>query len=155
MRLKARVTSLAAALALAATMGLASANQSVAADACTGKSAGTVFRWYTPRVPLAAVPLRCGTSAWGYNHIKARFADPLFDSYIVATLKYYTTTRRAGTSTTYYARPVMPCTSLPYFKVVVEYAPYGSGPKGIITATPDRGPGLASTPVPPQVAAAC
>ncbi|MGH3799868.1 MAG: hypothetical protein ACRDTD_07015 [Pseudonocardiaceae bacterium] len=100
-------------------------------DVCNGKSAGDVVKTYTPQAPYAAAPLRCGTSAFGFNHLKARW-NSNFDESIQNTLSYAQKKEQSGSSVTFVLDELPPCPGT--FRVVVEYASYGSGAKGIITA---------------------
>ena len=107
----------------------------VASDRCTGQASTHIVEWYSVEPPFRRAPLRCGTSSYGYNHIKSRFGQyPLFEANIQNTLQYPGSWTTSGTSVTFDAF-AQGCGPQPYFRVVVEYANYSDGnPKGIITA---------------------
>lgn len=103
-------------------------------NACRGKSKGHIVKWYFSHVPLAPVPLRCGTDGFGFNKIRKKHWSPTIDEDIANTLAHYTKAEWQGpTTTAYILRDLAPCEG--QFRVVVQYASYGStGIKGIITA---------------------
>lgn len=101
------------------------------ADVCTGKAAGYVVKTYIPQSPYSPAPLRCGTAAYGFNHIKDRW-NSAFDQSIQDTLSNAQKKEQSGSSVTFVLDYLAPCPGS--FRVVVEYSEYGSGPKGIITA---------------------
>lgn len=143
MTLIARTSTTAAALAAAFLIAGGLSTVAVAAPAqpsvlsptaCNGQTKGHIVKWYSPRVPYARVPLRCGTSGFGFNHIKASHWSPTLDFDIANTLRYFTSSVQQGSTTTaYILRDLAPCEG--QFRVVVQYNSYGStGIKGIITA---------------------
>jgi hypothetical protein len=56
-------------------------------DACKGKPKGHIVKTYTLQAPYAPAPLRCGTSDWGFNHLKKRWSSD-FDDSIQAALTF-------------------------------------------------------------------
>ncbi|MFJ1584284.1 hypothetical protein ACIOC1_13305 [Streptomyces sp. NPDC088197] len=102
--------------------------------ACNGQTAGHIVKWYAPHVPYALVPLRCGSSTWGFNHIHSKHWSAHVDEDIANTLAYFTSTvPQGGNSIAFILRDLAPCEG--QFRVVVQFNSYGStGIKGIITA---------------------
>jgi hypothetical protein len=104
------------------------ASLSVPASFCAGKSANTIVRVYTRGA--TPIPLRCGTSAWGFNHITARW-NGAFDAQIALTLARGENARGSSVYTLFDTE----CN--PLFVVVANLgALNGTGvrPQGVITA---------------------
>lgn len=94
---------------------------------CAGKPAAHIIKWYTEKDGTQEA-LRCGTSGYGYNHIKARHGfTGATDRQIADTLKNYTSVKNdSQTSQTFF---------LNGYRVVVEDKPFSDGyGQGIITA---------------------
>jgi FlaG/FlaF family flagellin (archaellin) len=90
---------------------------------CNGKSQSSVVKVYLRGT--TAVPLRCGTAAWGFNHVKARW-NVAYDALIAATV-----------SRGYDDGNVFNWRTCPNFKVFYNPGPlHGTGvrPQGVITA---------------------
>lgn len=102
---------------------------------CNGQPATHIVKTYAVVPPFLPAPMRCGTSAYGYNHIKSRYdSDPLFDFLISNTLQYPSWMSATGTSETFQTY-ALTCGGGTYFRVVIEFARYADGkPKGLITA---------------------
>lgn len=102
-------------------------------DACDGKPKEYVVKTYTVRAPYAPAPLRCGTSTFGFIHLKERKRwNSEFDGSIQNTLLRGREGKKDGTSATFVLDDLPPCPG--HFRVVVEYKSYDSGVQGIITA---------------------
>jgi hypothetical protein len=108
----------------------------VAANACTGKPAKTIVKKYY-RGP-AVVPLRCGTSTWGYKHLvkRGRWSGN-FSKKINTTIWSGTiAVDQPGERT--YERKFTGCPPRTLFKVVTNPGPYGRDPRikpqGVVTA---------------------
>ena len=68
---------------------------------CNGASSTKVALVYSYGVPYANRYLRCGTTGYGYNHIKSRWlGDPNFSAYIRSTMQYGNTEQQ-GTATVF------------------------------------------------------
>lgn len=94
---------------------------------CSGKPAAHIIKWYSEKDDTQE-PLRCGTSRYGYNHIKAGHGfTSATDKQIANTLKNYTSVKNdSQTSQTFF---------LNGYRVVVEDKPFSDGyGQGIITA---------------------
>lgn len=103
--------------------------------ACDGKTKGHIVKWYTPHVPLARVPLRCGTeNGFGFNKIRKKHWSPTVDEDIANTLARPTSDYEQDPNTrVFLLKDLAPCRG--QYRVVVSYLDYGStGIKGIITA---------------------
>ncbi|MCX5530073.1 hypothetical protein OG785_05820 [Streptomyces sp. NBC_00006] len=125
---------LASATMAAATL-FAAAPTATAADACAGKSYKHVVKRYNNG--LGIIPLRCGTSTWGYRHLVARGRwSASFDKKITKALWSGTPVTITGGRWHYYMVAVPPCTK--YFGVLDNPNTYGrdhvTHPQGIITA---------------------
>ncbi|MGQ5640849.1 MULTISPECIES: hypothetical protein [unclassified Streptomyces] len=73
-------------------------------NAFKGKDKGHIVKWYTPHVPFARVPLRCGQvndkgQGFGFNKIRAKHWDPYVDEEIANTLAHYTGTWQQDANT--------------------------------------------------------
>jgi len=127
-------------LALIALAGTAGAVPAVAATAqhqvissgiydknCSGKPAAHIIKFYTEK-DGTQVPLRCGTSGYGYTHIKNRHGfTSTTNSDISNTLEHYTSVKNdSQTSQTFF---------LNGYRVAVECKGFSDGyGQGIITA---------------------
>lgn len=119
-------------------------------DACDGKPKEYVVKTYTVRAPYAAAPLRCGTSAFGFIHLKERKRwNSEFDGSIQNTLLRGREGKKDGTSVTFVLDDLPPCSG--HFRVVVEYKSYDSGVQGIITAYHSNDPSTLSVEPSPQL----
>lgn len=107
---------------------------SAAPTFCNGQPAQHIAKMYSLTPPFLPQPMRCGTSSYGYNHIKSRYnSDPLFDYGISYTLENPIAITGSGTSDTFQAY-AQACGGT-YFRVVIEFASYSDGKsKGLITA---------------------
>lgn len=102
-----------------------------------------MVRWYQPKgSSVATIPLRCGTaSGFGLLHFVHGHPEAIatLDADITRTLAGWTGSRDQGSAKVYTLTDLPPCPG--YYKVVVEYAGYGStGIKGVITAYHQDGP---------------
>ena len=123
------------ALAVASTsvvgISAVSAGTAYAADACTGKSTNHVVKnfYRGPRV----IPLRCGTSTWGYRHLLPKHG---YNSAMIAN-----TVSRGGERFGFYYLNLNQCPPMKY-KVVFNPSGIGGsgpGPQGVITAYYEAG----------------
>ncbi|MCF3137218.1 hypothetical protein [Streptomyces olivochromogenes] len=117
-------------------------------DACKDKDKGHIVKWYSPHVPFARVPLRCGQvddrgRGFGFRKIRAKHWEPFVDEEIANTLAHYSSTWQQDANTRVFVlKDLPPCESGQY-RVVVSYLNYGStGIKGIITAYHESLPGV-------------
>ncbi|GGP95674.1 hypothetical protein [Streptomyces melanogenes] len=130
MRLTHRVSSIGAALGISVSALLfssaAPSNAAATADPCAGKSETYVIKTYTRN--FQAVPLRCGTSTWGYRHIVAKHG---FDDGQIAN-----TVARGRQSFGFYYTNLNQCPPMTFKVVFNDGALGGTGvrPQGIITA---------------------
>lgn len=111
------------------------ASATPALTTCNGASSAKIALVYSYGVPYANKYLRCGTTGFGYNHIKSRWiADPNFSAYIRSTMQYGNTTQQ-GTATVFQCYSVVVNCRGVSFRVVYENSNYADGyDKGIITA---------------------
>ncbi|MYS61143.1 MULTISPECIES: hypothetical protein [Streptomycetaceae] len=104
----------------------ASAAQSPNGDPCAGKSATSIVKNYY-RGPLI-VPLRCGTSSWGYRHLAPK--HEFNDSMIAQTVS------RGNQMFGFYYLNLNQCPAMMFKVVFNDGALGGTGvrPQGVITA---------------------
>ncbi|MFI1177900.1 hypothetical protein [Streptomyces melanogenes] len=130
MRLSRRISSIGAALGISVSALLfssaAASNAAATADPCAGKSETYVIKTYTRN--FQAVPLRCGTSTWGYRHIVTKHD---FDDSQIAN-----TVARGRQSFGFYYTNLNQCPPMTFKVVFNDGALGGTGvrPQGIITA---------------------
>ncbi|WP_143676622.1 hypothetical protein [Streptomyces sp. TLI_146] len=104
----------------------APSNAAATADPCAGKSETYAIKTYTRN--FQAVPLRCGTSTWGYRHIVAKHG--FNDSQTANTVA------RGRQSFGFYYTNLNQCPPMTFKVVFNDGALGGTGvrPQGIITA---------------------
>jgi hypothetical protein len=100
---------------------------------CLGQGPEHIAHEYQTKDNLL-VPLRCGTSRYGYHHIQHRRGfDVVTDTYIHNCLLLAYDIEQQGTAKVYFCTDVRNEVAV-RDRVVVETAAYGDGkPKGIIT----------------------
>lgn len=117
--------------------------------ACDDKPKEYILKYYSVRAPYPPAPLRCGTSTFGFIHLKERKRwDSEFDRSIQNTLLLGREGKKDGTSVTFVKEDLPPCPG--HFRVVVEYKAYASGDQGIITAYHSDDPFTLSAEQSPQ-----
>ncbi|MGY0019315.1 hypothetical protein [Streptomyces sp. cg35] len=128
---------------MAAAVLIGTAPTASAADPCAGKSYKHVVKRYNNGPGI--IPLRCGTTTWGYKHLVARGRwSASFDKKIKKALWSGTPATIPGGRWHYYMEAMPPCTK--YFGVLDNPGVYGGDrvtkPQGIITAySMDEKPG--------------
>lgn len=146
MNLARRFFSIGATLAVVSTsIMVVSASPAAAADPCAGKSTNHIVKNFTRG--FVNVPLRCGTSTWGYRHLAPKHG---YNSSMIAN-----TVSRGKQSFGFYYQNLSQCPPMA-FKVVFNNGPIGGSgvsPQGIITAYYQ--PGHIASAASSRAAAAC
>lgn len=124
-----RISSISAALVMSTSALVAAsapASAAPASDPCAGKSANHIVKKYTRS--FVTVPLRCGTSTWGYRHLVPKHG---FNDGQIAN-----TVARGKQSFGFYYTNLTQCPPMAFKVVFNNGAIGGTGvrPQGIITA---------------------
>ncbi|MFE0640113.1 hypothetical protein ACFW2Y_00575 [Streptomyces sp. NPDC058877] len=148
MKFTKRIATIGSALAITASalaITSAPANAAATADPCAGKSENYIVKNYTRG--FVNLPLRCGTSTWGYRHLVPKHG--FNDSQIANTVA------RGKQSFGFYYTNLAQCPPVTFKVVYNDGALGGTGvrPQGIITAYYQAG--HISSIAPQATAAAC
>ena len=143
-----RISGISAALVMsgsALVAASASASATPTADPCAGKPANHIVKNYTRS--FVTVPLRCGTSTWGYRHLVPKHG---FNDGQIAN-----TVARGKQSFGFYYTNLNQCPPTAFKVVFNNGAIGGTGvrPQGIVTAYYQ--PGHISSVAPNGIATAC